>query len=71
MKLSIKVIPNVRKSEVVEEAGFLKVKVDAPAREGKANKRVIEILADYFKVPKSRIRILKGQNSKNKLVEIL
>lgn len=71
MKLSIRVIPNARKSEVVEEAGFLKVKVDSPAKEGKANKRLVEILADYFKVPKSKIRILKGQNSKNKLVEIL
>jgi len=71
MKLSIKVIPNARKSEVVKETGFLKVKVDAPAKEGKANKRLIEILAEHFKIPKSKIKILKGHNSKNKLVEIL
>ncbi|MCD6080891.1 MAG: hypothetical protein B6D53_00960 [Candidatus Omnitrophica bacterium 4484_49] len=71
MKLSIKVIPNARRSEVVEETGFLKVKVDAPAKEGKANKRLIEILAEHFKIPKSKIKILKGHNSKNKLVEIL
>ncbi len=71
MRLSIKVIPNVRRSEVVEETGFLKVKVDAPAKEGKANKRLIEILAEHFKIPKSKIKILKGHNSKNKLVEIL
>jgi hypothetical protein len=70
MKLKIKVIPNTKDSEVVEEIGFLKVKVDAPAKEGKANKRLIEILADYFKIPKSKVKILKGEGSRNKLIEI-
>jgi len=71
MKINVSVKPNAKTSEVikVDENNF-KVKVDAPAVEGEANKRLIEILADYFDVPKSSIRILKGLKSRNKTVEI-
>ncbi len=71
MKINVSVKPNAKTSEVikVDENNF-KVKVDAPAVEGEANKRLIEILAEYFNVPKSSIRILKGFKSKNKIVII-
>ena len=38
--------------------------------DGKANKELIELLADKYDVPKSQIRIKSGLSSKNKLVEI-
>lgn len=50
--------------------GEYSVAVQAPAREGKANEALIELLADHFSVPKSSIRILRGQTGKRKLVEI-
>jgi len=46
------------------------VAVRAPAREGKANQALIELLAHYFSVPKSSVRIIRGQTSRRKLVEI-
>ena len=77
MKLNIHLTPNAKKSEVLgEETNLfgkkcLKVKVAAPPIEGKANKELIETLSKHFKKPKSQIRILKGENSRNKLVEII
>jgi len=71
MRISVKVIPNSIKPSVVRMGSKLKVKVDAPREEGKANERLIEILADYFHVKKSQVRILKGWKSENKIVEIL
>lgn len=71
MKIQVKVSPNAKEAKVEKESGgILRVKVNAPAREGKANKRLIEILAEYFSKPKSSIKIVKGINSKNKVVEI-
>ncbi len=49
---------------------FLLVRVKSPPVEGRANREMIEVLSDYFGVPKSRIRIVAGKSSRDKLVEI-
>ena len=46
------------------------VSIHAPAREGKANRAVIELLAEHFSVPRLSIKIIRGESSKRKLVEI-
>jgi hypothetical protein len=45
--------------------------LNAPAEKGKANLRLIEVLSEYFGVPKSAIRIIKGWKTRNKTVEIV
>jgi uncharacterized protein (TIGR00251 family) len=71
MKINVIVTPNSKKAEVekIGEENY-KVRVDAPASEGEANKRLIEILSEYFNVPKSSIKILKGFKNRNKIVNI-
>jgi len=60
------------KNYKIERVGEeLIIRVDAPASKGKANKRLLKILSDYFNVPKSNISIKKGLKSRNKVVEIL
>lgn len=71
MKLiQIKVIPNAKKPEVIEKDNLFKVKVSAPAIEGKANKAVIKILAEYFKVKPKQVSIIKGETSNLKTIKI-
>ncbi len=71
MRIQVKVIPNSKEAKVEKEGeGVLRVRVDAPTKEGKANKRLIELLAEYFSKPKSSVRIVKGLSSRNKVVEI-
>jgi len=71
MKINITVKPNAKVSEVIKiDENNFKIKVDAPPSDGKANERLIEILAKHFKVSKSSIHIIKGLKSKNKIVEI-
>lgn len=76
MKISVKVIPNAKQNEVVDDAfdllgaRILKVKVNQPPEDGKANKAVIELLAEYFKVRKSAVSIIAGETSRNKIIEI-
>lgn len=61
MKLKIIVKPNAKTRRVDKLLdGTLKVLVDEPPLEGRANKAVIEVLAEYLNVPKSRIVITVG-----------
>ncbi len=70
-RIAVKIVPNAKKEEVVKEGeNHFKIKVRAPAFEGKANEALIEVLSEYFDIPKSRIKIDKGLLSKNKIVEL-
>ncbi len=68
--LNVRVIPNAKKNGVSEERGRLRVHVSAPAVGGKANKVMIEVLAEYFKIKKGDVRIIRGEKSREKVVEI-
>jgi uncharacterized protein (TIGR00251 family) len=72
MKITVRVKPNARKNEVVklDEKTFV-VHVNVPPVEGKANEKVIELLANYFGTPKRGVTILRGSTGKSKLIEIL
>jgi uncharacterized protein (TIGR00251 family) len=72
MKISVRVKTNSRRNEVLQINGknFL-VSVSVPPIEGKANKRIIELLAEFFNKPKRNITIARGENSKNKVIEII
>ncbi len=68
--LQIKISPNSSKNEFIKTGDVIKLKITAPPVDGKANKFVIEILSKTFKVPKTNIKILHGETSKEKTLEI-
>lgn len=70
MLLKVKVIANARKSEVKVSAEMTKVYVNAPPLDGRANREVTGALAEHFGVKKSSVRILRGEKSNHKLIEI-
>ena len=70
-KLWVTVKPQSKMSEIKKiSEGEYAVSVNAPAREGKANEAVIALLARHFSLPKSSIRIIRGQTARRKLIEI-
>ena len=69
-KYNVRVIPHSRQNKVVESDGVLRVYTTVAPEKGNANKAVIELLADYFSVPKSRVQILKGLTFREKTVAI-
>ncbi|HXY48340.1 MAG TPA: DUF167 domain-containing protein [Terriglobales bacterium] len=71
MRLGVTVKPNSRVSSVEERDGEYFVRLDAPAREGRANGRLVEVLAAHFGVPKTRVIIHSGAHSRKKIVDIL
>lgn len=71
MIIFCKIIPNAKQNKVIElTSESFKVYVTAPAREGRANKALINLLADFFEVPKTKIQILKGEKGRKKEVWI-
>ena len=71
MRLHIRVSPNSSRPGIEQQPdGSLWVRVNAPAQEGRANEEVIEALAGHFHVPKSQIRIVHGEATRDKLVEV-
>lgn len=70
MKLNVKVFPGAKKNLLKEEADGIKVYLSAPPVDGKANQSLIEFLAQYYKVRKSAIEIIKGLKSRNKIITI-
>lgn len=70
MILNIRVIPKASRNLVREEKGFLKVYLTKPACDGLANRQLIERLAEYLKIKKYQIKIIQGEKSRDKRVEI-
>ena len=69
--LTIQVIPHSKVNKIVErQDNFLKIKLTAPAIEGRANEALREFLAKEFKISKSKIEIIRGEKSRKKLIKI-
>ncbi len=72
MLIRVYVTPNAKQARVVKVSeDYFEVRVDETAAGGRANKRLLEILAEHFKVKKSRISIVKGTKSRNKIVQVI
>ena len=69
--ISVRVQPRAsRERVVVLSDGTLRVSVTAPPEGGKANAAVLELLADTLGVAKSKLRLVRGQASRNKVVAV-
>lgn len=69
--LVIKVKPNASVEKLsLNDANEIVLSVRAQAVEGKANERVIELLAKIFSVPKSSIAVVRGHHARVKTIVI-
>jgi len=69
--LELKIIPNAPRNEIVGWLGSaLKVKVHAPALEGRANDELLSFLAEQLDLPRRSVTLLRGDKSRQKIVRI-
>jgi hypothetical protein len=69
--VAVRVQPRASRDEVAGEMnGALKIRLRAPAVENRANEALVEFLALLLKTPKSAVRILAGDRSRTKRLEI-
>jgi len=70
MRCSVYVRPGAQNEKVEKYSDGYKVWVKEQPEKGRANKRVINVLAKYFEVPKQSIHIISGGTSSKKIIEI-
>jgi uncharacterized protein len=67
MLIKVKFTPNSKKDEIVKKKDDeFEVKVKEKAEEGRANRAVIKVLDNYFKIDESKIRLVKGFKERKK-----
>ena len=67
----VKVIPNSSVSKITEiTEEFLKIKLNSPPIEGRANKEVVLLLSKILDVPKTSIEIISGDKNKLKTLSV-
>ena len=71
VRFSVRVQPRASKREIVGVYGTsLKIRLTAPPLDGAANEELIIFLAGIFAVGRRAVRILAGESSRSKVVEI-
>ena len=72
MRISVRVKPGVKGATRLEkqEDGSFTAFLHARAHDGEANKALLELISNEFKVPKTSITIVAGAKSRDKIVEL-
>jgi len=72
MRIFVKAKPSAREEKVekIDDLNYI-VSVKEPPVKGKANEAIRNVLAVYFKIASSRVKIVSGYSSRNKTIEII
>ena len=70
MKINVRVIPRAKINQVeVQPDGLVRVHTTTVPTDGKATNDVIKMLAEYYNVPKTSIKLVRGATSRDKVFE--
>lgn len=72
MKIFVRVKPQARKNELkkISDLDYI-AHVKEPAKEGRANEAVRRLIAEYFGVSRSHVRLMLGKTAREKLFEVV
>ena len=71
MIVKVRVIPRAKLNQVdVQSDGTVRVHTTTAPTDGKATTDVIKMLAQHYGVPKTSIKLIRGQTSRDKVFEI-
>ncbi|MFA5169227.1 MAG: DUF167 family protein [Candidatus Paceibacterota bacterium] len=71
MLIKVKAFPCSKEDKVVKKKeDSFDVFVEAEAERNMANKRIIELLAGYFDLPQTKVKMIKGFKESSKIFDI-
>ncbi|MFN3603592.1 MAG: DUF167 domain-containing protein [Leptonema sp. (in: bacteria)] len=71
MRIRVHVKPNSSKKEIKQISDKeYSIKLHSSPEKGKANEELLKVLSEYFHVPQKKIIILKGEFSRQKIIEL-
>jgi hypothetical protein len=71
MIIEAKIITNSKKQSIVFCDSIYKIYLTSQPDKGKANKELISLLSEYFKLSKKNISIISGEKNKYKVINII
>ena len=70
-RIELTVSPGAARSELVGRHGDgWRARVAAPPERGRANRALVELLAEALDVPRERVTVVAGQTGRRKVVEV-
>ena len=70
MRINVRVIPRAKINRVeIQSDGVVRVHTTTAPTDGKATNDVIKMLAEYYNVPKTSIKLVRGATSRDKIFE--
>jgi len=71
VSLAVWVTPGAPRSEVAGVAdGYLRLRLAAPAHEGKANAELVRLVAEALGVPRRQVDIVRGATGRRKVIHV-
>ena len=71
VRFAVRVQPRASRSEIVGVHGdAMKIRLSAPPVDGAANEALVELIADALGVGRRAVRIVSGESSRSKVVEV-
>ena len=69
-EIAVRVTPKASRDRIVVEEGQIRVYVTTVPEDGKANPAVQKLLSKALGVPKSRLSLIRGQTSRDKVFRV-
>lgn len=69
-QIALRVTPKASRNRITVEADQIRVYVTTVPEDGRANAAVQKLLAKALGLPKSRLRLIRGQTSRDKVFEV-
>ena len=71
MLIKVKVFPKSKKEEIIKKSeNSFEIRIKAKPERGEANEAAIRLLASFLRIPREKIRIIKGAKQRNKILRI-
>lgn len=72
MYIKVRVYPGMKKEALTKlQEHYFEIVTKAPAEQNAANRRVVELIAEEYKVTKKQVRLVTGHHSPSKILEII
>ena len=69
--IHVKIFPDAKRQLIEQTADHtLRIFVREPAKRNQANKKVLELVADFYNLPKNHLRMITGHRSLKKIIQI-
>ena len=70
-EIAVRVTPKASRDRILFEADTIRVYVTTVPEDGKANKAVVKLLSKALGVPKTRLDLIRGATSRDKVFRIV